>query len=85
MLLKLLVEEENKLGLTREQLGEVDQQIARIKRIIAQQIEAVAMRKANGHPMERAERSLSNLVDLLATHEAYRKKIEAALWSARDA
>jgi hypothetical protein len=84
VLLKLLVEEEDKLGLTREQLGEVDQQIARIKGIVAQQTDAVAMLKANGHPMERAERTLSNLVALLATHEAYRQKIEAALVGKRD-
>ena len=80
VLLKLLVAEEDKLGLTREQLAEVDRQIARIKGIVAQQIEAVAMLKANGHPMERAERTLSNLITLLATHKAYRQKIEAALW-----
>ena len=79
VLLKLLVEEEDKLGLTREQLGEVDQQIARIKGIVAQQIEAVAMLKANGHPMERAEGYLSKLIDLLAVHEAQREKIDAAL------
>lgn len=78
-LLKLLVAEEDLLGLTREQRDEVNQQIVRIKAIINKQRESVAMLKANGHSMERAESSLANLTDLLVVHEERRRKIEAAL------
>ncbi len=78
-LLWLLVEEENKLGLTHEQLNEIDRQITRIKQIVQQQVETVAMLKANGHSMERAERALSNMIDLLLAHQTHREKIEAAL------
>jgi len=78
-LLRLLVEEEDRLGLTREQLEETQRQIERIKQVIAKQTETVAMLKANGHSMEKAERSLANLVDLVIVHEERRKKIAAAL------
>jgi hypothetical protein len=60
LLLRLLVEEEDKLGLTREQFREIEQQIVTIKQIINKQRETIVMLKANGHPMERAERSLPN-------------------------
>lgn len=78
-LVDLLVEEENKLGLTREQLEETDRQIVRIGEILAKQIEAVEQLKASGQSMERAERAISNLIDLLAAHEAHRARIEAVL------
>jgi flagellar biosynthesis chaperone FliJ len=83
MMLRLLVEEENKVGLTSEQLDEVQRQIERIKQIISAQLETFTMLKAAGHSVERAERSLTNAVHLLATHEAHHAKIEAALSALR--
>jgi len=78
-LLKLLVEEENRLGLTRQQLEEMERQIERIKLVMAEQTETVALLKANGHPVEKAEKSLANLADLVIVHDERRKKIAAAL------
>jgi signal transduction histidine kinase len=78
-LLKLLIAEEERLGLTRERHDEINQQIVRIKAIISKQRETIDMLKANGHSMERAESSLANLSDLLAVHEEWRERISAAL------
>jgi predicted NACHT family NTPase len=79
MMFRLLVEEENKVGLTYEQLDEVLRQIGHIKQIISTQLNTIAMLKAAGHSVERAERSLSNAFRILIAHEAYRAKIQAAL------
>lgn len=54
-----------KLGLTKEQLDETERQIATIKDIGAKQLETVAVLRADGHPFERVEHALSNLLDLL--------------------
>jgi DNA polymerase II large subunit len=85
MLLRLLVEEEDKVGLTYEQLNEIQLQIRRINQIISTQLETITVLKAAGQSVERAEWSLSNAVHLLATHEAYRAKIEAALFGLENA
>jgi NH3-dependent NAD+ synthetase len=79
MMLRLLVEEENKVGLTYDQLDEVLRQISHIKQIISTQLDTIALLKAAGQSVERAERSLSNVYRLLVEHETYRVKIEAAL------
>jgi hypothetical protein len=60
MMLRLLVEEENKVGVTYEQLDEVLRQIGHIKLIISTQLDTIAMLKAAGHSVERAECSLAN-------------------------
>jgi regulator of replication initiation timing len=83
MMLWLLVEEENKVALTYEQLDEVLRQIGHIKQIIRTQLDTIATLKAAGHSMERAERILSNVFHVLFAHEAYRLKIEAALSASR--
>jgi hypothetical protein len=83
MMLRLLVEEENKVGVTYEQLDEVLRQIGHIKLIISTQLDTIAMLKAAGHSVERGERSLANAFRILIAHEAYRKKIEAALSASR--
>jgi hypothetical protein len=64
---------------TVEQLDEIDRQIVRIKQIVQKKSETVAVLKANGHPMKRAERMLSNLIDLPIAHGAHRAKIVVAL------
>jgi hypothetical protein len=79
IILQLLVEEENKVALTYEQLEEVQRQIERIRQIISTQLDTIAMLKAAGHSVERAEHGLSSAFQILIAHEAYRAKIEAAL------
>jgi hypothetical protein len=79
MLLKLLVEAENRLGHSREQLNDVERQIATIKSIISKQLDVIAMLKANGHTIEHAERVLARAIDFLSVHEAQREIIAAAL------
>jgi hypothetical protein len=79
LLLKLLVEAENMLGHSREQLNEVEEQIATIKSIIKKQLDVIAMLKGNGHPIERAERALARATDFLSVHETQRGMIAAAL------
>lgn len=64
-LLRWLVQEERKLGFTKVQLHEVEQQVATIKEITGKQLETIAVLKADGRPFERAEHALSNLLNLL--------------------
>jgi hypothetical protein len=79
ILLKLLVEAENILGHSREQLNDVERQIASIKSIINKQLDTIAMLKTNGHPVEHAERVLAHATDFLSVHETQREMIAAAL------
>lgn len=82
-LLRLLVEHENLLGLSLEQLHEMDRQIARIKVMLATQVDLVATLKAHGQEMERAEASLARILDLLIVHEERRAQVAAALTNDR--
>ena len=78
-MLRLLVQEEDKLGLTQEQLTEMDRQIARMQQLVTAQLELIAALKAYGPSAEQAERALHNIIDVLVVHQARRAKIEAAL------
>lgn len=78
-LLRQLIEEEDKLGFTEEQLDEMDRQISRMKNLVSAQLELIAAMKAHGRPLERAERALHNILDILVVHQARRSKIELAL------
>jgi hypothetical protein len=82
--LRMLVEEENKVALTYEQLDEVQRQIGRIRQIISTQLDTITMLKAAGHSVERAEHSLSNALRFLFAHEEFRAKIEAFLRASRS-
>lgn len=79
ILLRQLVEEEDKLGFTEEQLDEIDRQIARMQNLVNAQLELIAAMKAHGQPLERAERALRNIREILVVHQARRSKIELAL------
>lgn len=79
ILVKLLVQEEDLLGLTREQFDEMNCQIERIKQIVALQLETLVMMRANGHPLDVTEKKLSDLVELLVLHQQHRDKIAAVL------
>lgn len=79
VLLRQLVEEQDKLGLTEEQLDEMDRQIARMQNLVNAQLEIIATMKARGQSLELAERALHNILDVLVVHQARRSKIELAL------
>jgi hypothetical protein len=79
VLLRQLVEEQDKLGLTEEQLDEMDRQIARMQNLVNTQLEMIATMKARGQSLEVAERALHNILDILVVHQARRAKIELAL------
>jgi hypothetical protein len=78
-LLRLLVEHLNLLGFSLEQLHEMDRQIARIKVMLATQVDLAATLQAHGQEMERAEAWLARILDLLIVHEEHRAQIAAAL------
>lgn len=79
ILIRMLVEEEDKLGLTCEQLDEMDRQIARMQRLVIAQLDIIGTLKAHGQSLEKAERALHNILDILVVHQARRTKIEMAL------
>lgn len=78
-LLRRLVEEEDRLGFTEEQLDEMDRQIARMQNLVNSQLNLIAAMKAHGQSLELAERALHNILDILVVHQARRSKIELAL------
>lgn len=75
-ILRLLVQEEDKLGLTHEQLDEIDRQIARMQQLVSTQLEMIAALKTRGQSVETAERALHNVIDALVVHQARRAKME---------
>lgn len=79
MLVGLLVEEENHLGLTREQLSRLDRHIERLSEIMARQVELIDNLNSLNAPTERAQIMLATLNDLMAAYIAHRQKISAAL------
>ncbi len=58
MLIGLLVEEENHLGLTREQLSRLDRHIERLSEIMARQVELIDNLNSLNAPTERAQSCL---------------------------
>lgn len=80
-LLKLLVEQQDLLGRTREYHSEVTNYIRKVKELIQTQLETIALLKAHGQPIDQAEKKLCELLDLLIVHEQHRSKIEAVIWS----
>ncbi len=78
-MLKLLVEEENHLGLTREQLARLDHHIARLSEIMARHVDLMDKLRSIGRPLERAPMVLATLNDLMAIYLVHRQRITAAL------
>jgi len=72
-MLRLLVEEENKLDRTREQLARLERHISRLAEIIAKQVELIDRLRSLGQPVARPEMVLATLNDLMATYIAHRK------------
>jgi hypothetical protein len=78
-MLRLLVEEENHLGLTREQLAKLDHHISQLSEIMARHVELMDNFQSIGQPSERASMVLATLNDLMAAYIAHRQTITAAL------
>ena len=78
-MLRLLVDKYNHLGLTREQLAELDHHISRLSEIMARHVELMEKLQSNGQPSERASMVLATLNDLRAAYIAHRQRITAAL------
>jgi hypothetical protein len=78
-ILKLLVEEENHLGLTREQLARLDHHIARLSELMARHVDLMDNLQSNGSPLGRAPTVLATYHDLMATYLTQRQRITATL------
>ncbi len=76
-LLKLLVEQENMLGLTHEQLRRIDQQIDHLRQMIAIQVEIIEKMNRTAMDTRRADLVLTSMNDLMATYQVHRQKIAA--------
>lgn len=78
-MLRLLVEEENHLGHTREQLAKLDRHILRLTEIMARHVDLMDKLRSNGSPLGRAPMVLATYNDLMAVYLAHRQTISAAL------
>jgi hypothetical protein len=78
-MLRLLVEEENHLGHTREHLAKLDHHISRLSEIMARHVELMDGLQSNGQSSERASTVLATYNDLMAVYIAHRQAITAAL------
>jgi hypothetical protein len=72
---RLLLKELESLGFNCEQLGNVQRQIAEGRRRIEIQQAVAESLTANGQDVERAENTLSNLVEIQRIFEQYRQAI----------
>ena len=75
MLLKLLTEEYERLGLTNSLKDRIDQHIAKLHTLIALQAKLVDDLKALREPLDRAELVLASLRDLQACYMGIRERI----------
>lgn len=71
-MLRLLVEEENHLGHTHEQLAKLDGHITRLKEITARHVELTDKLQSGGQASERASMVLATYNDLMAAYIAHR-------------
>ena len=78
-MLKLLVEEENWFGRTREELNKLDRHISRLSEIMARHVDLMDKLQSMGSPLGRAPIVLATLRDVMATYLAHRQTITASL------
>jgi hypothetical protein len=78
-MLKLLVEEENRFGHTREELSKLDRHISRLSEIMARHVELMEKLQSTGSPLHRAPVILATLRDVMATYLVHRRRIIASL------
>jgi hypothetical protein len=75
MLRRLLIEEENRFGVTEERLEMVERQIIDGAACIARQTEILATRKRNGDECANAERALQRSKMIQALFENFRDRV----------
>ena len=78
-MLKLLVEEENHFGHTREQLDKLDRHISRLSEIMDRHMDLMDRLQSSGQSSERAWMVLATYNDLMAVYIAHRQTITVAL------
>jgi predicted nuclease with TOPRIM domain len=78
-MLKLLVEEENHLGHTREQLAKLDRHISQLSEIMARHVDLMDKLQSMGRPLEQAPMVLATYNDLMAAYLMHRQTLTAAL------
>ena len=78
MLLKRLLREAEKPGLTRQQLDTIDRHIAELRQLIYKQVQLVEKDKLKSHDGERVQNLLATLNDLMSDYQTLRRKISAA-------
>jgi hypothetical protein len=84
-MLRLLVEELNHLGHTREQLAKLDGHISRLSEITARHVELMDKLQSDGQSSERASMVLATYNDLMAVYIAHRQTITSALADGKSA
>jgi hypothetical protein len=78
-LVKLLIEEEDKLGASSERLEDIDQEIAKGDKRIAWQRTLVAAMERDGRDAAVAKALLENLTQIQAMYQQYRQALLAAI------
>jgi hypothetical protein len=77
LLLDLLVEQEKRFGMGQEQLDKVDRHIARLRQIIAGQVQLIDGLRAKGLSSDRARVVLDTLNDMMLVHQSFRETVVA--------
>jgi rubrerythrin len=78
-MLRLLVEEENHLGHTREQLTKLDRHISLLSEIMARQVDLIDKLQSIGSPLDRPHMVLATFNDLMSVYLKHRETISASL------
>ena len=78
-LLNLLLQEEQQLGQTSEQLTRVERHIELLRHLMAKQVELVDRLRSSGDDAARPQLLLATLNDLMLTYQAHRQWIVSAL------
>src|SRR5262249_2306052 len=79
VLLKLLLDEENMLGLTQEQLRRVDRHIAKFRQLLSKQTRRIERLVTFGIDTEARRLVLATLNDIMTNYQIHRQRITAAL------
>jgi hypothetical protein len=79
MLLKRLLHEAEKPGLTRQQLDTRERHLAQLRQQIYRQVQLVEKNKLNSRDAERVQNLLPMLNDLMAGYQALRRRISATI------
>jgi hypothetical protein len=75
----LLLQEEQNLAVTCQQLDRIDRHIAGVRELISKQVGLVEKDELRGRNAERSQNLLITLNNLLATYQIHRRRIIAAL------